>query len=107
MDHLTFIDEEINEVALMIQKERKALKNKRRELSKRVHIQLELFPIPAKPAFIFPTLFEIKNDISEPNMNRIFNPIHQRIFYLQTELKKLQNLKVKMQEAEKSQLSFL
>ena len=100
-------DDHISILASQLKSERKAYLRKRRELASKIHIQKELFPGPARvKTFSCPVLFEVKNDISESNMKRIFKPLSSRISILETEIKNLQSLKNKALEAQKLQLSI-
>jgi len=100
-------DDHINILASQLKSERKAYLRKRKELASKIYIQKELFPGPARrKTFSFPVLFEVKNDVSESNMKRIFTPLRGRISHIEAEIKHLSLLKNKAIEAEKLQLSI-
>ena len=103
-NQLSVIDNSINEIYILLKFETKALKRKKDELAKRVHVQQNLFFDPPKPRFFEPTLFEVKTDISEANLKRVFVPYQSRINYLQSELERAKYLKSQAEESEKLQL---
>ena len=96
---------DLHDICTVIKLRQAALKRKKKEIAARIYKQQTLFPEQSekKEMFVCGTLFDVKMDISEGNLKSIFSPYTNEIQGLQKSFFYLQNLKGKIEEAEKLQ----